>query len=253
MEWLPGLGTPSHSGCKSTSAPGAELETGLNTQAADPEVDEVQFSIDCDDCGKHFWSRSKADSHAALTAHVLYREIMPPSSPITILDSPAPNSMKDVEAFFDAEPSDIEGSTTDSEDEEHSLFPSYAAAENHAKTGHMQDTDMVSSSIPEGSPTFAAAVPAGPTTSFAANPSINPSSFYWNTGPGTASLLTSGDTTLDSPYSDSEATIGHSVSHTPPIYNGGANRTSSHWTTKQMTSRAISPTSPGYHGGVNPN
>ncbi len=269
MEWLPGLGTPSHSGSKSTSASGAELETGLNTQAADPKVDEVQYSIVCDDCGKHFWSRFKAHSHAALTAHVLHREIISPSSPVTIPDSPvaclasAPNtntvltSAKDVEASFNAETSDTEGGT-DSEDEERLLrfdsnrhFRSYEAANNNSKIGHMQNTNMVPSSVPEGSPTFAITCPAV-TTSSAANPSIHPSFPYWYTGPGTASILTNGDKTPTSPYSNVKAMSGHSLSPTSPVYNGGANWTSPRWTTKQMTSRAISPTSPGYDGGVNP-
>ena len=262
MEWLPGLGTPSHSASKSTSASGAELETSLNTQAADLKVDEVQYSIVCDDCGKHFWSRSKAHSHAALTAHVLHGEITSPSSPVTIPDSPAacsasaPNtntvfsSAKDAEATLNAEASNTEGSS-DGEDKERSLrfdygrhFRSYEAANNHSKIGHMQNTDMVPSSVPEGSPTFAAAGPAF-TTSSAAHPSMNPSFLYWNTGPGTASLLTNGETPT-SLYSDPKATTGHAVSPTSPVYNGGANWTSPRWTTKQMTSRAISPTAPVY-------
>ncbi len=262
MEWLPGLGTPSHSGSKSTSASGAELETGLNTQAADPNVDEVQYSIVCDDCGRHFWSRFKAHSHAALTAHVLHREIISPSSPVTIPDSPAaclasaPTSAKDTEASFNTETSDTEGGI-DSEDEEHSLrfdsnrhFRSYEAANNDSKTGNMQNADMVPSSVPEGSHNFVIACPAA-TVFCAAKPSINPSFLYRNTGPGTAALLKDRETPT-SLYSDPKATAGHAVSPTSPVYNRGANPTSPRWTTKQMTGRAISPTSPGYHGGANP-
>ena len=89
MDWLPGLGRQSHSGpCCFPS----ELETGLNTQVTDPKIDEVEFSIVCNDCGKHFWSRFKAKSYAALTAHVLHEEHTSPSSPVTVPESPTANS-----------------------------------------------------------------------------------------------------------------------------------------------------------------
>ena len=76
MDWLPGLGKSSHGASNSFSAPRADLETAFNTQAVD---DAVQSSIECEDCGKHFWSRAKAHSHAAMTAHVLRK---PSTSPL---------------------------------------------------------------------------------------------------------------------------------------------------------------------------
>ena len=102
INWLPGLGDLSHHGSNSLSTPRAELETGLNTQAGESEVDEVQDSIVCDDCGKQFWSRSKADSHAALTAHVLWEDFS--SSAIEAkaspgLDTPDREDGEDSEQF----------------------------------------------------------------------------------------------------------------------------------------------------------
>ncbi|KAF6237001.1 hypothetical protein HO173_004880 [Letharia columbiana] len=238
MDWLPGLGSPSHSGSNAVSTPRAALETSLNTQTADSKVDEVQYSIVCDDCGKHFWSRSKANSHAALTAHVLHEEIESP----TVSNSPAATPASAPETTTPFTPAiKVEASpNTDtpgqeeregSGDGKYSVcfgcgrhFGSHEAAYNHAKAEHMQDTELVPSSAPDGSPTFAAVGPAVPPTSPAANPSIHPSSLYQITGPDTTSLAA----------------------------NGGIIPTSLYWATEQTPDYAISPTSPVYNRGVSP-
>lgn len=163
VDWLPGLGNPSHGGQSSVPAP------------PDMEVDEVQYSIVCDDCGRHFWSRSKADSHAALTAHVLHEANVSPSSHVTVPHSPAINlacapevnmyfaSAIEAEASPNSKNPDLED-RGDSGDEEYSPcfdcdkhFWSHEAGTDHAKTGHLQDTEMVTSSAPDGSPTSSAA------------------------------------------------------------------------------------------------
>lgn len=231
MDWLPGLGNPHQGRSNSGFAPRAELETALNTQAADSRVDEVQYSIVCDDCGKHFWSRSKADSHAALTTHVLHEEIISPCPTMTIPEFPAATSASapDTATLFTCAKQAVSSINTetpdeeDSEDEEHSLcfgcgrhFWSHEAADNHAKTAHLQDTDMVPSIAPDRSSNLGAADPTATPKYSAASPSVGSSSLYWNTGPGTASLAD----------------------------NGAINPTSPNWTLKQIFHPAISPTSP---------
>ena len=133
----------------------ADFETGLNTQTTNPD-DEVQYSIVCEDCGKHFWSRSKAVSHAALTAHVLNDEMMLSPSPIIIPDSPTtgsvsvPNPTTAVISAMDAEVNQKADAIDDhedsegSEDEDESIcfdcgrhFWSQKAAHNHAMIGHV--------------------------------------------------------------------------------------------------------------------
>lgn len=203
MDWLPGLGNAHQSRSKSITASRTELETGLNTQVATSSIDEVQYSIVCDDCGKHFWSRSKADSHAALTAHVLHEEIISPYTTEPIPNSPAASSpsaidaatlltsMKEAEFSIKEESPDDEDSEG-SESEEYSRcfdcgrhFWSYKAARNHAKIGHVQGIEMVPSSAPDGSFTFPA---TNPTTIPKHAASIDSSSLYSKTGPITASL-----------------------------------------------------------------
>ena len=183
MDWLPELGNPSHGGQSSVPAP------------PDTEVDEVQYSIVCDDCGRHFWSRSKADPHAALTAHVLHEANVSPSSHFTVPHSPAINSACapegnmhfasaiEAEASPNSKNPDLED-RGDSGDEEYSpcfdcgkYFWSHEAVTDHAKTGHLQDTEMVPSTTPDGSP-----------TSSAANLGISRSSPHW-TGPVTGPAL----------------------------------------------------------------
>lgn len=253
-DWL--RTSQSHIGSNSVSAPRAELETGLNTQAADPKVDEVQCSIVCDDCGKHFWSRSKADSHAALTAHVLHEGIISPSSPVIIPDSPAAcsayaprtntlfTSAKEAEASLNAETPDKEDSGDSGE--EHSLcfdcgrhFWSHEAANYHVQKGHMQDTEIVPSSAPDGSPTFAATVPAVDSTSSAAKSSINPSSLYRKTGPGTASLANNGGITPTPPCWTTEQTTGRAIPPTSPFNNRGLDSTAMYGTTSPTSGRAM--------------
>ena len=174
INWLPGLGSQSHSFPDMALAPPAKLETGFNTKAA-KVVDEEQNSIVCHDCGKHFWRRSTADSHAALTAHVLHEDIISPSSPVIVPSSPtatwasAPRMNTSLSSATDAETSpntDIldQGNIGD---EEYSIcsecgghFWSYDAANIHARMGHMQDIEMVPSSVSDAShsPTFSATV-----------------------------------------------------------------------------------------------
>lgn len=219
MDWLPGLGAQSHNSSDLAPAPRAKLESGFNTKAANRVLDEVQYSIVCHDCGKHFWRRSTADSHAALTAHVLHEDIVSPSSPVIVSSSPAASwaSAHRTNTFLtsgtDAETSpntDIldQGDSKDIGDEEYPVsfecvrhFWSYEAAKNYARIGHMQDTEMVPSSI------------------------------------------------LDGSYSPTSSTIDPAVISTflatasPPAIRGTA-PTSPSWTTKNTSSREFSPTSP---------
>lgn len=217
MDWLPGLGTQSHSFSNLASAPRANLETGLNTKAANGALDEVQYSIVCYDCGKHFWRRSTADSHAALTAHVLHEDVISPSSPVIVPSSPtiswdsAHRTKASLSSATDAETSvntDVidQGDTEDIGGEEYPVcfecgryFSSYEAASNHARIGHMQDLEMILSSLPDGSP-----------ISTATNPAVTP------TFPATASP--------------------HAIRGIAP--------TSPSWTTEHTSSRGFSPTSP---------
>ena len=77
MDWLPGLGKISHDASGPGSAPDARFRNHLKIQAVNSENNEVEFSIVCDDCNKHFWSRSNADCHAAITGHCLYKPTKP--------------------------------------------------------------------------------------------------------------------------------------------------------------------------------
>ena len=244
--WLPGLGHQSDAGATSFSA---ELETSLDTQAIDPKFDAVQYSIVCDGCGKHFWSRSKADAHAALTAHDLHKEHISPSSPVTLLESPtaSPASSLGTNAFVasaigaragpNMDNSDREDNE-DSGDEEYSRcydcgepFWSREAANNHAKLQHTQSKEFVPSSVADGSPASATAGPAVIPTSLAADSSVHPNTVCWNTRPG----------------------------YNPFAANGGTNPTSPSWSEIQTislanapTSPVFSPTFPVYGGGINP-
>ena len=180
MDWLPGLNNPSHSASNSVSTPRTDFETSLKTQTTDPEIDEVQYSIVCEDCGEHFWSRSKAFSHSALTAQVFHKEIMLPHSPVTIPESPITSSASaprlntaftsamEAEVGRKADAVDDHEDSEDSEDEDESIcfdcgrhFWSQKAAHNHAMIGHVHGADIAPSSASDGAPTFAA---VGPTT-----------------------------------------------------------------------------------------
>ena len=82
MHWLP---VPGIQSC-SASRVFADLQTINDTQAMDPNIDEVQFFIVCEDWGKQFWSRSKAECHDALIIHALHEDdTLLPDSPITVL------------------------------------------------------------------------------------------------------------------------------------------------------------------------
>lgn len=191
MDWLPGLSNPSYSASNSVSTPRADFETGLNTQTTDPNVDEVQFSIVCEDCGKHFWSRSKAVSHAALTAHVLNEELMLSPSPVIIPESPvtgsasapglntAATSAMDAEVGQKADAVDDYEDSEDGEDEDESIcfdcgrhFWSQKAAHNHIMIGHVHGADIAPSSASSGSPWAATFAPgmSEQTTSRAVSP-----------------------------------------------------------------------------------
>ena len=178
MDWLPGLSNPSHSASNSVSPPRADFKTGLNTQTTDPNVDEVQFFIVCEDCGKHFWSRSKAVSHAALTAHVLIEEMMLSPAPVIIPESPttgsasaprlntAATSALDADVGQEADAIDDFKDSEDGEDEDESIcfdcgrhFWSQKAAHNHAMIGHVHGADVAPSSASSGSPWAATFAP----------------------------------------------------------------------------------------------
>ena len=185
MEWLPGLGIQS----RSRSEVFADLEIIRDTQAIDPSVDEVQFSIVCEDCGKHFWSRYKANSHAALTTHALRENDILPDFPVTIPESPttSPASTHALpEACRDMNSAEQEGSEGSGDDDygsslECGEFPSYyGAANSHANLECIQDTELVPSSAPSGSLTSGILSAAVARDIPAAESSIHPSSPSWN-------------------------------------------------------------------------
>ncbi len=249
MDWLPGLGKSSHGASNSFSAPRADLETAFNTQAVD---DAVQYSIECEDCGKHFWSRAKAHSHAAMTAHVLRKPSTSPlfpRSPATI-SAFAPQmdtlfSEREREASSDPDTlfvktEAVASSDPDLLDQDFSegsgdiicidcdrRFRSYEAVNDHAKRAHRPDTEIVPSSIPDGFPASTAdtAGPAVKATYSTANPSINTDSVYWNTKPGHIYL---GGKHPTSPCLNAEQTIPHAIFPTHPLYDGAGNATSTY-------------------------
>ena len=184
MEWLPGLGIQSR--CVSEIC--SDLETIRDTQAIVPSVDEVQFSIVCEDCGKHFWSRSKAKSHAALKTHVLHQHDILLDSPVTIPESPttSPASTHTLaEACREMESTEQEGSEDSGGDEKGPYFDCgelsyyYGAANNHASSECMQDTEVVPSSAPDEYLTSGILSAAVPCDTSAADSSIHPSSPSW--------------------------------------------------------------------------
>ena len=165
MDCLPGLSNPSHRASDSVPMFRADIGIGLNTQTTNPDVDEVQYSIVCEDCNKHFWSRSKAVSHAALMAHVLNDEMMSSPSPVIIPESPtigsapAPGlntaftSAADTEVNQKANAIDVYEDNEGSEDDDESIcfdcgrhFWSQKAAHNHAMIGHAHGADRAPSS-----------------------------------------------------------------------------------------------------------
>ena len=197
MDWLPGLSNPSYraSDSDSVSMFRADFETGLNTQTTTPDVDEVQYSIVCEDCGKHFWSRSKAVSHAALTAHVLNEEMMMSPAPVIIPESPttgsasaarvntAITSAMNTEFNQKADAIDDYEDGEGSENEDESIcfdcgrhFWSQKAAHNHAMIAHVHGADRAPLR-PSGRPSWAAALAApgwGERTTSHAFAPINP-------------------------------------------------------------------------------
>ena len=187
MEWLPGLGIQSRAGFKVF----ADTETIRDTQAVDLSVDKVQFSIVCEDCGKHFWSRSKANSHAALTTHELHEDATLPESPVAIPEPPTTSPASTctlADVCVDLESAEQEGSGDSGGDDygpsfERGEFPYYfGAANNHANLECMQDTELVPSSASDGSPIsdFLSAAVARDTP--AVDSSIHPNSPSWNAG-----------------------------------------------------------------------
>ncbi len=257
MDWLPRLGKLPPGASNSVSAPRADLETAFNTQAVD---DEVQYSIECEDCSKHFWSRAKAHSHAALTAHVLRKPSTSPfipGSPATISAS-APemdtlSSERDGDASQDPDTLFLKREAVASPDPDlldqnfsggsgdiicvncDRRFQSYEAVNRHAKRAHMRDTEIVPSSAPDGFPTSTAgtASPAVKRTYSTANPSIDTSSVYWNTKPG---RTYSGGKHPTSPRLNAEQTNPHAIFPTYPLYDGGGNATSTYGTTSPTSS-----------------
>ena len=180
MDCLPGLSNQSHKASDSVPMFRADFETGLNTQTTDPDADEVQYSIVCEDCNKHFWSRSKAVSHAALTAHVLNEEMMMSPSPVIIPESPTTGSASaprlntaitpavDIEVNQKADAIDDYEDSEGSENEDESIcfdcgrhFWSQKAAHNHAMIAHVHGADRAPLGA-SGRPPWAAATLAAP-------------------------------------------------------------------------------------------
>ena len=178
LDCLPGLSNPSNKASDSVSMFRADFKTGLNTQTTNPDVDEVQYSIVCEDCSKHFWSRSKAVSHAALTAHVLNEEMMLSPSPVISPESPvtgsasaprvntAITSAMNAEVNQKADAIDNREDSEDGEDDDESIcfdcgrhFWSQKAAHNHAMIGHAHGADTAPSSASSGPPRAAALAP----------------------------------------------------------------------------------------------
>lgn len=196
MDWLPGLGSSSHAGSKPLSAPRVALETGAITQAEKPQVDEVEYSIVCDGCGKHFWSRSKATSHAALTAHVLCEEMVSPCPSVTGSNLPAAGRASAAATNLVAK------SGTEAEASPNSDTPNQEDGDDSG-----EEEDFV--------------IPASP----ALNRHIHSSSPHWITGPGTASIAANRDMNPTSLCWTTERTTNHEISPTFPAYDGGANPT----------------------------
>ena len=228
MEWLPGLGIQSRSGSEIF----ADLGTIRDTQTIDPSVDEVQFSIVCEDCGKHFWSRSKANSHAALTTHVLHEDDILPDSPVTIPESLTTSPVSThtlAEACRDTKSAEQEGSQ-DSGGDDYGFsfkcgeFPYYSgAANNHANLECMQDTELVPSSAPDGSPTSGILNAAVARGTLAVDSNIHPGSRSWNARRARLPNMT---------------TTGASSS-TSPVYKGGVIPTTTYGTSSETSGRVI--------------
>ena len=228
MEWLPGLGIQSRNGSQIFADP----ETIRDTQAIDPSVDEVQFSIVCGDCGKHFWSRSKANSHAALTTHVLHEDDSLPDSPVTIPESPITSPATThtlAEAWRDVNAADQEGSQVSGGGKYDSFLdysgPSYCygSANKYANIECMQDTELVPSSAADGSPTSGMLSAAVARDTPSTNSSIHPSSRSRS-----AKRARLPNTT----------TTGASSS-TSPVYKGGVIPTTTYGTSGEPSGRVI--------------
>ena len=227
MEWLPGLGIQSRSGSEIF----ADSDTIRDTQTIDPSVDEVQFSIVCEDCGKHFWSRSKANSHAALTTHVLHEDDILPDSPVTVPESPttSPGSTHTLaEACRDMNPAEQEGSEDGGGDDYGSSFECgefpcyYGAANNHANLECMQDTELVPSSAPDGSPTSGVLSAAVARDTPAVDSSVDPSSLFRSARRARLPNTTTG-----------------ASSSTSPVYKGGVIPTTTYGTPSEISGRVI--------------
>ena len=242
MDWLPGLGTQSRSGCNPFSA---ELEAGFNTQAVHSKNDEVQYSIVCDDCGKYFWSRSKADFHAAVTAHALHRDNTSRCSSVTSPGSPtaSPASLPETDTNStsgreaNASPS---GDTTDQEDSGDSGDEEYSIADSSARKGLVHDTELVPSSVSDGSLTSATVGPAVNAASPAVNPGIHPDNVYWNSRRGYDFLAAKGQNPT-SPCWTNDRPTRPAVCPTRPVYDRGISPTSIHRTPSPTSSHAMNP------------
>ena len=219
MGWLPGLGTRTRSRRQTF----ADLEFIRDIKTIDPSVDEVQFSIVCEGCGKHFWSRSKAKSHAALTTHILHEDTLP-DSPVPILESPAASPASThtlAEASRDMNPAEQER-TEDSGDDEHGsyfdcgeILGYYEAANKHANIECKQDTPFVPSSAPNGSLTSAMPSAAAACDNPATDSSIHPNSPSWNASrvrlPNTT-ITDAGSSTSHVNKERAISTIAHGIS-----------------------------------------
>ena len=234
MEWLPGLGIQSRSGSEIFG----DVEHIRDTQAIDPSVDEVQFSIVCEDCGKHFWSRSKANSHAALTTHVLHEDDAMPDSPVTIPESPTTSpasthtlaeACRDVKSAGQEDSEDKGGDGCGSSFDYSEFSYYYEAANKDVSIECTQDVELVPSSTPDESPAtgiLSAAVDRDiPDTDSSIHPSIHPSSPSWS-----ARYARLPNTT----------TTGASTS-TSPVYKGVVVPTTRYGTSSETSDLVLDP------------
>ena len=230
IERLPGLAIKP----RSVSEIFADLIPIRDTGTTDPSIDEVRFSIVCEDCGKHFWSRSKANSHAALKTHVLHEDDMLPDSSATIPESPAtspasthtlPEVCRDMNSAEQEGSQDSEGDDYDSSLECGKLPCYYGAANNHANLACMQDAEFVPSSAPDGSLTSGILSTAVACDIATKDSSTHPSSPSWN-----ANSVRLPNTTITG--------AGSSAS---PINKGRAIPTTTYSTSSEISGRVIDP------------
>ena len=120
------------------------------------------------------------------------------------------------------------------------FFYNSEAANDPAKIEYMQDTELLPSSGPGGSPSSATVNAAVTPTSPASNSSMLPSSPYWNTTPGYISLTANGATTPTSPWSTTEQTTNRAVLDTTSVHRD-VSPSSTHRLTNSTSDHAMDP------------